>query len=181
MDNKENEREGKEHWERLEATTHDATADERRVERQAERAVERQAERRRTERMMLPLFVFLGVIVAMTSGVALYDAQRISNNQNTIKADAAASLIQLHKTDAEEQRQLDTIRKLDYRFCVRINDTRGVTLIRLRVIPGGSSKLASDLPMYQCNQTIEDGTTLMTPKQISAYLRLLERGKKPGP
>jgi hypothetical protein len=64
---------------------------------------------------------------------------------------------------------------------VRVNDTRGVVILSLLHDHYALPALTGDLPMYECDPTIEDGVKIMTAAEQAAYLRLLARGKKPGP
>jgi hypothetical protein len=80
---------------------------------------------------------------------------------------------------------IDLIKKLNYKVCVRINDIRGVERLILAHYPTPTKHesivLASDLPMYVCKPYFTDGAKIFTPAQEKAYIETLVKGKKPGP
>ena len=112
------------------------------------------------------VFYMVLCALAVVLAVVAWDTVIVYNNRDSI---------------AQRRAEIQTIRNLDYRVCVRIDDTRGIQLLVLRHTHYATPALVNDLVMYECDPRIADGVTIMTAKEQAAYLRMLLQGKKPGP
>jgi hypothetical protein len=120
-------------------------------------------------------------MLAILFCVLLADTVRVGVNAASIAAAQRRADRASRARDRVQQTDIAQIRALDYRICVRINDTRGVLILALAHDHDALPALVADLPMYECENTIQDGVTLMTASEQAAYLRLLRAGKNPGP
>jgi mRNA-degrading endonuclease RelE of RelBE toxin-antitoxin system len=127
--------------------------------------------------------VFMVIVGALSLLLCVVGADTIfvARNREYIKSLQTGEQRARVQADRIEQNELTSIRVLDYRLCVRINDTRGVVVITTASAHVSRPHLVSDLPLYNCEPGINDGARLLTPAQDAAYLRLLERGKPIGP
>jgi hypothetical protein len=122
----------------------------------------------------------LSAALTITLGLLLVDTVIVHRNTNHIKALQQQIDRRSRRRDLQQQADIASIRQLDYRLCVRINDTRGIQILDLHQ-DHANTRLVADLPMYECDRTIQDGVRLMTASEQAAYLRLLVTGKNPGP
>ena len=133
------------------------------------------------------VFTIVLAMVSLMVCIVAWDTIVVYRNRDYITESQAAqnqSLRDAMRSQARTEANLQLIRVLNYKVCVRINDTRGVLILQIlheRKAHIASAPLIADLPLYACNPSYADGASILSPAKTRAYLALLAHGKKPGP